>query len=101
VRDVACDRAATDLSRDRLSALRIPVAHDYGFGPSVREPSRESPADASGAARDDDNAISYFHSAPPLRPTQSDHRSCESSPRGFGAGRGVMLKRPQKKYLRN
>ena len=37
VRDVACDGAATDLSCDYLSALRIGVGHDHRFGACTRE----------------------------------------------------------------
>jgi hypothetical protein len=65
VRNVARDGYAADLSRDRLSALRVGVGHDHCLGAGTRESPRQRSADASCAARDDDDAISYFHATPP------------------------------------
>src|SRR5713226_3180480 len=66
VRNIASDRRAADLPRDRLSAVRVGVGHDHRFGSSTRESPRKCSAYASSAAGDDDDAVSYFHAAPPL-----------------------------------
>src|SRR5713226_4814738 len=62
----ARDRRAAEFPRDRLSAVRVGVGHDHRFGSSARESPRKCSAYASSAARDDDDAVSYFHAAPPL-----------------------------------